>query len=88
MILHVIFGQRTCSYPGEYGPEVIDCWDENCVDDNPEGFDEAIEKAKARMGGKNPEFTSVRVLDVGLDGDKIDRLLNKTPSLAGEIITK
>jgi len=36
MELHVVFAQRRCQYPGEYGPEALACATEYEVDDNPD----------------------------------------------------
>lgn len=85
MKLHVIFGQRVCSYEGEYAPEVLDCWDGYTVDENPEGFDQAVQKARSRTFGDAPEFSSVAVIDVTIDGDAVDRHLNQNLKLKGTI---
>lgn len=82
MELHILFGQRKESYPGEYGPEVLVCWDEFCIDENPEGFHEAVEKARKEY---ESSFTSMRVVVVKVDGSKIKQLLNETPAVNGEI---
>lgn len=88
MKLHVIFGQRIGRYEGQYAPEVIDCWDEYMVDENPEGFQQAIHNAQAKVPNDRivDEFSCVRVIDIKIDGDKIERLMNQNPTVAGEIV--
>ncbi len=85
MKLHIIFGQRVCSYEGEHAPEVLDCWDEYSFEANPEGFDQAVRKAQNRTAGPSPEFSSVAVIDVTIDGDAVDRRLNQNLKLKGTI---
>lgn len=80
MNLHILFAQRRQSYDGEHAPEALLCWTEFDVDENPDGFDEAVAEAQ-----KAPDFTAFRVILVKVDGDKIDRLLNRPPVIQGEI---
>ena len=82
MNLHILFGQRKQSYAGEYAPEVLVCWTESDVEENPEGFDqavlEAVEKAKS-------DFSATRVLIVSVNAQKITRLLNESPVIEGTV---
>lgn len=80
MNLHILFGQRKQSYDGEHAPETLLCWTEYDIDENPEGFDAAVAEAKKKA---ERDFSSTRVLIVKVDGDKLDRLLNKTPVAQG-----
>lgn len=82
MKLFVLFGQRKQRYDGEFGPEALVCWDEFCVDENPGGFEEACACHIAARGG---EFSSTRVIEIRVDGDKIAKLLNKNPVVEGEV---
>lgn len=77
MKLYVIFGQRHESYEGEYAPEV---WDEYSVDENPEGYETALEAAEG-----NDNFRAVRAIVVNVDEGKIARLLRDLPELDGEV---
>ena len=83
MVLYTLFGQRKETYHGEYGPEVLVCWDEFCVDENPEGWDEAVAEAEAKYA---KEFISFRVIKVQVDGDMIRDILVKTPTVAGTVL--
>lgn len=83
MKLHILFGQRKQSYDGEHAPEALVCWTEYDRDENPDGFDKACEEAEAKYG---PEFSAFRIIDVEVDGDKLDRLLNGRPKIKGEVL--
>lgn len=82
MILHILFGQRKQRYEGEYAPEALVTWDEYCVDENPEGWETAVAEAKAKYG---EEMSSMKIINVSCDGDKIVKLLNGTPTVKGEV---
>lgn len=49
--------------------EVVDAWDEYQIDGNVEGFREAVEKARAL-----PHYSSVRVVDVRIPYDEVEKL--------------
>jgi hypothetical protein len=85
MNLHILFGQRKQRYDGEYAPEALVCWTEHDIDENPAGFEDACEEARKEYG---PEFSAIRVIIVAVDNYKIDRLLNKAPTVEGEISEK
>jgi hypothetical protein len=53
MRLHVFLGQEPCRYKGEHAPEVLACWDEFCVDINPDEWDKTKEKALEDRGGES-----------------------------------
>lgn len=82
MKLYILFGQRKQTYDGEYAPEALVCWTEYDADENPDGFASACQDATAMYGS---EFSAFRVINVLVDGDKIDRLLNGTPTVKGEV---
>ncbi len=81
MKLHILFGQRKQSYEGEYAPEVLTCWDEYAVDENPEGYEADIAKMREKYGS---EMSAMEVI-IKIDGDKIVRLLNKAPEIEGTV---
>lgn len=83
MKLFVLFGQRKESYSGEYAPEALLCWDEFCVEENPDGFEEAC--AAAKKEAQKNEIVRTRLIEIKVDGDKIDKLLNGNPSIEGFI---
>lgn len=82
MKLHILFGQRKQRYDGEYGPEVLDCWDEYSINENPDGYETAMAGA---MAAQASEMSAMRVIVVEVDGDKIERLLNREPVVKGEV---
>jgi hypothetical protein len=82
MRLYVLFGQRKEDYDGQYGPEALVCWDEFCVDENPDGFDEACEEYLAEHGD---EFVATRVILIDIDGDKVRDCLVGVPTIKGKI---
>lgn len=84
MKLHVIFGLRHCRYEGQYAPEVIDCWDDLAVEGFPQGFDEAVANAMARVGALR-DFASVRVINIKVDGEKITEIFKSVTEVPGEV---
>lgn len=85
MKLYILFGQRKESYEGEHAPEALVCWEEYAVDGNIEGFDLAVSEAKAKYG---PDMSSMRVIKIDVDQDRIRDLLVTTPTLPGKIVTR
>lgn len=84
MKVYLMFGQRPVLYEGELGPEALDfAWDEYCVDDNPEGFEEAVKAAEEKA--KKDGFLRTKLFAVEVDSNAIDRALNKTPVLKGTV---
>lgn len=82
MKLHILFGQRKCSYPGEYAPEALAVHDDNARSDNPDYLDEELEKCK-----ESDEFTSLEIVTVEVDGAAIERILApKHPTLVGKVV--
>lgn len=70
--LHLIVGLREESYEGEYGPEVLDCWDDFTLDENPEGFREALACGKTPGTGRAGRRTAVSARSRG-DGPQRGR---------------
>ncbi len=83
MKLYVMFGQRKESYPGEYAPEALLCWDEFCVDENPQGFEDAC--AAAEQEATKNDIVRTKIMAINVDGHKISRLLNETPEIEGKV---
>ena len=71
MKLYLLFGQRVCSYPGQYAPELIDAVDEYTDEDNSEYFD-----AKYKDACSSGEFSSVIIASTHVDSCKLDQLLS------------
>lgn len=51
MMLFVLFGYKDVHVRDDLAPEALLVWDEYCVDENPEGFEEAVQKAKNEYKG-------------------------------------
>lgn len=84
MKLYVMFGQREESYPGQHGPEALDfVWDEYCVDENPDGFEQACKEAEEKA--KKDGFLRTKLIVVNVNGDKISKLLNEPPTIEGTV---
>jgi hypothetical protein len=83
MKLHIIFGQRKCSYAGEYAPEALAIADELTMEVNPDFLNDNLTKYRA-----DSSFESVEVLCVRVANAAIDNLLNpQKPEVDAEILT-
>lgn len=82
MNLHILFGQRKQSYDGEYAPEALVCWTEHDIEENPEGFDQAVLEATEKA---KDDFSATRVIVVSVNVHKIARLLNESPVVEGTV---
>jgi hypothetical protein len=82
MILHILMGQRTESYPGQYAPEALAIIDEHGHSDNPEYM--AGEKAKFLASN---EFESLAVIDLDVSASAISSHLRpKHNAVAATIV--
>lgn len=79
--LHVLFGQRKCSYDGQYAPEALEVMDEFGWDENPEFLIEKLDEFN-----KTDEFTALRIIEVKLPFEAIEKALNRVPEIDGEIV--
>lgn len=70
MKLFVLFGQRKCSYPGEYAMEALACMDENGQSDNPDYLDG--EHAKYE---KSCEFDRLSIVELSVSEKEVQRVL-------------
>ena len=82
MKVHILFVLRKESYPEEHAPEARIVWDEFSVDENPEGFEEAIAKDLKELGS---DIQAHRVIPVRVGQDEVRRLLLTTPTVEGKI---
>lgn len=81
MKLYVLFGQRKCSYEGEYAPEALSIADEWTMDENPQYMGQELDKYI-----KSKEFTSLEIIPVEVSLQEIrERLLPPSP-IKGTII--
>lgn len=74
MRIYMLMGQRPCSYPGEYGPELIVAWDEFCVEQNPDGWEEAKKEELQHSAGEFVDTREVVVVCAAL-GDIFDEIV-------------
>lgn len=81
MKLHIIFGQRKCSYDGEFAPEALDIADEFTVDQNPVWLDLRLSEHR-----KDASFSAVEVLIVRVPSKAVIELLApKAPEVEGTV---
>lgn len=86
MKIYAIFGQRTCDYPDEYAPELLEAWDEYAVEENPQGWDEKLDHWLSQQGPGKP-FDKVEVFHLDVDEEIIYKVLRSTP-VVGARVTK
>ena len=51
MSLYVLFGYDDVHMQDDLVPEALLVWDEFCIENNPEGYDEAVQKTKDEHKG-------------------------------------
>jgi hypothetical protein len=71
--LHLIVAQYKQAYGGQYMPNVVDCWDEYALEDNYEGYQEALTRHHAKEG-TDYEIMGVRELTVEIPESAITGL--------------
>lgn len=81
MKLYTLWGQRPNRYYGEHAPELLTAWDEFCVDENPEGWEEAQKEAISAAG--DGAFATTKVIVIEVNQDSVDHILNHPPALPG-----
>ena len=62
-----LFGQRECSYPGQYAPELLDAIDEIGNSDNSDYLDESEKKY-----ADYKEFTIIKRITVSIPDEEFD----------------
>jgi hypothetical protein len=73
--VRLIIAQYKQSYPHELMPNVVDAWDEYTMDSNPEGYQEALDKHRAKEGD-DYEYGGVRELIVELPQSAVTKLFD------------
>ena len=76
-VLHILFVQ----YKGEQTFNAIEIADPVTMDINPEFIQDKLEKAL-----KSNEFTAARVIPIAISYNDVDKILNHTPTIGGEVI--
>ena len=64
-----LFGQRVCSYDGQYGPELLAAMDEYGNDDNPDYLDKEEEK-----WNNNKDILFHRRITININDDKFNEV--------------
>ena len=86
MKISILFGLRKESYVGEYGPEVLAARDEFTIDENPDGWHDAIEATKRLAAA---EMHAMSVIDMVVDDSVIRAILLPRPrSIHGAIVPR
>ena len=83
MKLSVLFGQRECSYDGEFLPEALEIAGEEVIDDNPEWLEEQYDKYN-----NDGEFERVEWVDIHLDDKSTNAIYDRflfNLGVAGEV---
>ena len=76
MLIFVLFGQRKCSYEGQYAPEALSCIDEIGYGDNPDYL--TSEQERYELTG---EFASLKIITLTLDGTAVKNALCPPPPI-------
>jgi len=85
MKVFMIWGQRTCDYPGAYAPELLAAADEYTEDDNPDYL--AGEENKAREMVSNGEMSYIRRLSFEVPDDAFEAaFIPDVPNLKADIV--
>jgi hypothetical protein len=69
--IHLLVGQRVCSYPGEYGPEIIASADYFTMDLSPDYLDEEEDKAR-----QTHQFSALARMEVEIPFEAVEQALN------------
>lgn len=83
MKMHILFGQRSCRYEGEYTFEALEIADEITMDDNSEWFEEKYEYYE-----KSNEFEALGVMIIKIKNDDIQKCLYPSHEAEVEVISK
>ena len=72
MKIFMIWVQRKCRYPGEYGPELLDSIDEWTDEDNPDYLDN-----KFKEYCTDSEFESVQIIEAEINDGTLQKIMSK-----------
>ena len=81
MRLYALFAMRKSSVDDDLLPECLVCWDEFCVEENPDGFDTDCEKAKKSLGD---ELAFARVVELSVPDSELRKLFGPA-SIAAKV---
>ncbi len=83
MKIYCLFGQRKCLYPGQHAPELLEAWDEYSVEENPEGFAQAMQKAREE---NQEDMVSIAPYCISINEERIKHALANVTEVATEIL--
>lgn len=82
MNIFVLFGQRKCSYPGEYAVEALDCADENLHSENPSHLEGMLAKYE-----KSDEFERLKIIKLAVSESEILKsLFPESSAVSAQVI--
>lgn len=82
MNLHILMGQRKCTFLGEYAPEALAIMDENGYENNPGFLDDLLQEH-----GDSDEFASLAIIVVEVSDIAIERRLSpELPPINGKVV--
>jgi hypothetical protein len=84
MNISIVFGQRGCSYPGEFAPEALFVADEWTMSDNPDWIKSKLTEVEGWNEYESVEAITIDVGRAGLEQIKI-RLDGNYPAIPGTI---
>lgn len=70
MKLFVLYGQRICRYPDEYGLEALECMDEYGYSDNPEYLE-----GKRKEHEESQDFESLAIVELDVNEQAVRSIL-------------
>jgi hypothetical protein len=83
MSIYILFGQRICSYPGEFAPEALEVMSEFDYGASAEWLHDKLAEAE-----KTGEFEALRIINVGVgDMEKLRELVIGIPSIEAKGLT-
>lgn len=80
-ILYVLFGQRKCSYEGEFFPEALFVDGEYSYEENGGEY----LKEKQTEYEETGEFETLKIIEIEISERQLLTTLNKHPSIQGEL---
>lgn len=82
MKVYVLFGQRHCSYDGQYAPEALAVVDEWTEEDNPSYMRDELAKYR-----EDASFANLRVIALEISQDRLSELLSPSaPAMEASIV--
>lgn len=80
MKIIMIWGQRKCTYPGQYAPELLEAVSENMDIDNPDIISNSFKKFVM-----SDEFESVQIMKTKIKDDDLITALSRQSVISSKI---